>query len=300
MTCNRPTLTPSPSPYQGEGNVVGASRHNGTGPELLQENAGVLKTRMGAAFVGQRAVFRGHDLHAELKDMDWVELYVFGITGRRFTPQQLRLLQAIWVYTSYPDARIWNNRVAALAGTARSTGNLGVAAALAVSEAAIYGRGIDIRAIDFLQRTRKRLDAGATLADCVREELEAHRGIAGYGRPLAAGDERIAPMLTLVRELGLDQGPHLRLAHALEEFLLAGRWRWRMNYAALCAALAADLGLTPREYYLYLFPAFLAGMQPCFIEATQRPEGVRFPLSCGHIRYEGTDKRPWGEADPPG
>ena len=44
-------------------------------------------------------------------------------------------MHALWVNTSYPDARIWNNRVAALAGSARSTGNLGVSAALAVSEA---------------------------------------------------------------------------------------------------------------------------------------------------------------------
>jgi len=131
------------------------------GPDLLQENTDRLKSSMGACFPGQRTIFRGHDLHAELKDMDWIELYVFGITGRRFTPLQLRLLHAIWVVTSYPDARIWNNRVAALAGSARSTGNLGIAAALAVSEASIYGRGIDIRAIEFLTCARKALDNGA-------------------------------------------------------------------------------------------------------------------------------------------
>ena len=94
----------------------------------LHAHLAPLPTRMGQAFVGQRAVFRGHDLHADLKDMDWVELYVFGLTGRRFEPAQVRMLHALWVHTSYPDPRIWNNRVAALAGSARSTGNLGIAA----------------------------------------------------------------------------------------------------------------------------------------------------------------------------
>lgn len=263
------------------------------GPDLLQEHVGRLKTRMGAAFVGSRAVFRGHDLHAELKDMDWVELYVFGITGRRFPPEQVRLLHAIWTHTSYPDARIWNNRVAGLAGTARSTGNLGIAAALAVSEASIYGRGIDIRAIDFLIRAKKHVDSGGSLAEKVAEELRARRSIAGYGRPIAAGDERIKPTLALARSLGLADGPHLRLAFAVEEVLLAGRWRQRMNYGGLAAALAADLGLSPREYYLFLFPAFLAGMAPCYIEAEQRPEGSLFPLACSHILYQGPAKRPW-------
>lgn len=263
------------------------------GTELLQENTDRLRTRMGACFPGSRAVFRGHDLHTEFKDMEWVELYVFGITGRRFTPEQLRLMHAMWGYTSYPDARIWNNRVAALAGSARSTGTLGIAAALAVSEASIYGRGIDIRAIDFLKRTSKEQDEGAELADCVQKELETHRGIAGYGRPLTSRDERLAPIMALATTLGLDNGPHVRLAHAVDEYLLAGRRRLRMNAGALLAGLGADLGLSPREYYLFMFPAFLAGMPPCFVESAQRPEGTLFPLSCAHIQYDGPPKRRW-------
>lgn len=268
------------------------------GPDLLQENAGVLKSRMGTFYPGSHVIFRGHDLHEELKDMDWVELYVFGITGRRFSAAQLRLMHSIWTYTSYPDVRLWNNRVAALAGSSRSTGNLGVAAALAVSEASIYGRGIDMRSIDFLIRTRRQLDQGAELAACIRQELAAQRSIAGYGRPLINGDERNRHILALARELGLDQGAYLRLAFAIEETLLAGRWRMKMNYAALAAALGADLGFSPREYYLFMFPAFLAGMQPGYIEAADRPEGTLYPVSCASILYSGQAQRSWRRSGP--
>jgi hypothetical protein len=264
-------------------------------PHFLSAHVGKLRTRMGACFVGQRAVFRGRDLHAELSDTSWIALYLFGITGRSYTPNQLRLLEAIWCYTSYPDARIWNNRVAALSGTARSTGTLGIAAALAVSEATIYGRGIDIRAIDFFLRARRELAAGLSLEHCVREELRRHRSIAGYGRPIAAGDERIEPMSRLARSLELAEGPHWRLAHEVDQFLHQGRWRFRMNYGALVAALAADLGLTARQYYLFMFPAFLAGMQPCYIEAIERPAGAVFPTPCSAIVYEGHGRRAWGD-----
>jgi len=264
-----------------------------TGPDLLNEHVGQLKTRMGAAFPGSRAVFRGCDLHADLKDMDWVELFLFGITGRRFTAAEVELLHAIWVYTSYPDARLWNNRVAALAGSTRSTGNLGVSAALAVSEASIYGRGIDIRASRFLARSHERMAAGVDLAVCVQEELAAHRGIAGYGRPIAAGDERLQPTMALARRLGLGDGPYVKLAYEIERFLIAGRWRWRMNYAGLLAGLTADMGLSPNEHYLYLFPAFLSGMPPCFIEASEKAEGTLFPLPCTAIDYLGPERRAW-------
>jgi hypothetical protein len=263
------------------------------GPKLLQEHLGVLKSRMGTFYPGSHVIFRGHDLHADLKDMDWIELYMFGITGRRFSPQQLRLMHAIWTYTSYPDVRLWNNRVAALAGSARSTGTLGVAAALAVSEASLYGRGIDMRAITFLIDTRKRLDEGGTLDECVRAELKENRSIAGYGRPLINGDERNQHILALTKKLGLDQGPYLRLAFEIEAFLFAGRWRMKMNYGGVAAALGADLGLSPREYYQFVFPAFLAGMQPCWAEATEKPEGVLYSTRCADILYAGPQRRTW-------
>lgn len=263
------------------------------GPALLQENDGVLKTRMGTFYAGSHVIFRGQELHADLKDMDWVELYVFGITGRRFSSAQLRLMHSIWTYTSYPDVRLWNNRVAALAGSTRSTGNLGVSAALAISEASIFGRGIDMRAITFLINTKKRLEEGGTLDECVREELEANRSIAGFGRPLVNGDERNAHILKLMQDLGLERGEYLNLAFSIEEFLYAGRWRMKMNYGGVAAALCADLGLSPREYYLFVFPAFLAGMQPCFIEAADKPEGTLYPVACNDIQYTGRAYRKW-------
>lgn len=263
------------------------------GPQLLEEQVGRLATRMGAVFPGERAVFRGHDLHASLMDLDWLELYLFGITGRRFTKQQMKVLHALWNYTSYPDARIWNNRVAALAGTARSTGTLGIAAALAVSEAQIYGCGVVLRASEFLTRARIQVDAGADLAALVRTELKNKRGVAGYGRPIASRDERIAPLMALVREQGLDGGSHLKLAFEVGKILLTGRWRLHMNYAALTAALASDFGLSSREFYLFMIPVFFAGMPPCYLEAVEKPEGLLFPLPCRVMLYQGVARRQW-------
>src|SRR5512138_1855261 len=139
-------------------------------PLVLAQAVGRIRSRVGAVFIGSHAVFRGKDLHADLGDAGWLDLYLFGITGRRFSAPKLRLLEAIWTYTSYPDARIWNNRVAALAGTTRSTGNLGIAASLAVSEAKIYGQRPSYRAIEFLVRLRAHIEAGGELGPLVEKE----------------------------------------------------------------------------------------------------------------------------------
>lgn len=262
------------------------------GPQLLEQHVGRLATRAGALFPGERAVFCGHDLHASLKDMDWLELYLFGITGRRFTPQQIKVLQATWVYTSYPDARIWNNRVAALAGTARSTGSLGIAAALAVSDARIYGGSVSRRAIEFLLEARLSVERGEILADVVAAALRVGY-IMGFGRPIISSDERIKPMMALLRDHGLDHGVHVELAFAVEKILVGRNPALRINYGGLAAAVAADLGFSAREYHLFRIPAFLAGIPPCYLEAAEKPEGLLFPLPCRVMLYEGVSRRPW-------
>lgn len=267
-------------------------------PQQLEQCVGRLVTRMGAFFPGERVVFRGQDLFTSLKDLDWLELYLFGITGRRYTPQQMRVLHVLWTHNSYPDARLWNNRVAALAGTARSTGALGIAAALAVSEAKIYGGASQLRCSEFLTRAKKMLDEGADLEALVRTEIKEKRGIGGYGRPIVSTDERIAPIMAIVREQGLENGPHLVLAFEVERILLQGRWRWHMNSVGLTAALCADFGMDPREYYLGAIPVFLAGMPPCYLEAAEKPEGSLFPLPCRTLSYEGVARRRWLAAKP--
>jgi hypothetical protein len=267
------------------------------GPQLLEQHVGRLVTSAGAFFPGERAVFRGYDLHTSLKELDWLELYLFGITGRRYTPQQMKVLHALWTYSSYPDARLWNNRVAALAGTARSTGTLGVSAALAVSEAQLYGWGAVLRVSVFLTRARIQTDAGIDLKELVCAELKKQRGIAGYGRPLVSADERITPMMALVREQGLDGGKHLKLAFEVEKILLEGRWRLRMNYAALSAAIAADFGMSPQESYFFGIAGFFGGMPPCFLDASEKPEGLLFPLPCRMLLYEGVPRRRWQPAE---
>src|ERR1051326_5870931 len=116
------------------------------GPAYLSTQEGILRTRAGAVYPGSHAIFLGKDLHQEFARAEWMDLYIFACTERRFSTQELKLLNALWVYTSYPDTRLWNNRVAALAGTTRSTANLAHAAAIATCEATIFGQGPFIKA----------------------------------------------------------------------------------------------------------------------------------------------------------
>lgn len=252
------------------------------------------ETRMGAWFPGERVLYRGKDLFETFAHASWMRLLLFGITGRELSDAQVKLFEGCWnIATSFPDPRIWNNRVAALAGTARSTAGLAIAAATAVSEASIYGRGPDLRAITFLIDTRHSVSQGADLETLVETKIRDERGLPGYGRPVINRDERIPPIMALANELDLGAGPHVALAFEIEELLLRKRWRLRMNVAALVAALAADQGLTPHEYYCYTILSFSAGFFPCYLEALEKPPGGFLPLRVDRVVYQGVPRRRW-------
>lgn len=261
----------------------------------LSKFQGPLPTWAGACFPGERAVFRGQDLHRDLADLDWMELYLFGISGKRFPRPQVTLLNAVWTTTSYPDARIWNNRVVALAGSARSTAALGVAAAVVVSEAEIYGYQSAYSAACFFDRARKAIAAGRRIEDVVAEELATNGRIQGYGRPIAAlsVDERIPAILRLMAKEGMPRGPHLELAFEVERVLRELGKRLAMNYAAIVAAVPLDAGLTPEQCYLFMLPSFMAAMSPIYLEACERGEGTTFVLSCEQLAYRGPSRRTW-------
>lgn len=256
-------------------------------------------TRMGKVFPTERAIFRGKDLHKELRDIGWFELYLYGITGRFFTDKQLKVLNFIWTCTSYPDPRIWNNRVAALAGTTRSTLSLGLGAALAVSEAEIYGSKTAKRSLDFLLRLSQALSKGYSIEQFVDEELTSGRKIYGYGRALVGGDERVPHILKLLSDVGMENGTFVRLALEVEAVLKAKKGL-AMNLASLSAGIAGDLHFSLNEFQAFISLAFTAGIVPCFSEAADKPMGTLFPLKCSRLVYEGRARRrrlvAWDEA----
>ena len=252
------------------------------GPALLQHHAGRLHTKVGAAFPGSHAVFRGQDLHRDLCSLEWVQLYAYGITGRHLSAGQAELVQAMWTHTSYPDARLWNNRVAALAGNARSSASLAMVAGMAVSEATTYGGQATMLCMTFLQTALRRVQAGEQLADVVWEET-ARSKIYGFGRPINSHDERI-PFI-------------MALAWQVEQVLLSRYAQLQMNYSGLHAAIIADMGMSVRELQLLRMPIFIAGMAPCVVEAAEKPERVLFATPCNAVEYSGQAPRPWKAAE---
>jgi citrate synthase len=263
------------------------------GPTVLENAEDNLQTDMGAWFPGERVVLREKDLFNELNNLSWFKYLMFGITGKVFTDEQISLFEAVWTLTvSYPDPRLWNNRVAALTGTANSSGILGTSAAIAVSEANTYGNQVGLRAINFIKRAAI-INSEDSLTQFIKSEIKEQRSIPGYGRPIVQLDERIQPLLKKAEAVGLSNGIHLRVAQNIETILIRKKYRIRMNAAGLIAALLADIGLSDKQYYYYTALAFSAGIIPCHIDSANKKEGTFFPLRCNRLNYTGPEARHW-------
>jgi hypothetical protein len=264
------------------------------GPELLAEYEDNWVTAMGAWFPEGRVVLRGKDVLSDLGHRPWMEYLVYAITGRE-SSELARLIEGIWAIScSYPDPRIWNNRIAALTGTARSTGVLAIASAVAVTEATVYGLKPIKGAMDFFYRADAKLRQGQLLADVIRAELKKYRVVSGYGRPIVDADERILPLLRFAKALGQHDGHYVQLAFRVHDYLKNSRYKYQINVAALAAAILADQGLSPEELYNLATLAFVAGMFPCYIDTREKPEGAFFPLRASRIHYAGAETRRWG------
>ena len=260
----------------------------------LKKTEGNWETDMGGSIPGERVVIRGKNLFSDLSQGSWLKLFLFMITGREFGEVELEILDKIWMLSiSYPDPRVWNNRVAALAGTVRSTGSLGVSAGSAVTEAKVYGGQATIASFDFLLDCQRKIELGNRLEDILSDELKSNRAIYGYGRPVVNNDERILPIQKVIEKHGYADGKYVRLAYQIEDVLESGRLRFKMNIAGLAAAIAADMGFSVREYYLWLISGYNAGMTACYLDALTKPEGALFPLRCERINYTGVSKRTW-------
>lgn len=258
----------------------------------LEDYDGHWPTSIGLSFAMERAVMHGADLLNDLVTLDWMTLHFFSITGRKPCPDKMKAMMVAWTGCSYPDPRVWNNRVAALAGTTRSTAALAIGAATAMSEATLYGHRANKKCIDTLLRAKHHTDSGGDLAEFVDQELEAGRKLYGYGRPIKNGDERIEPMIRRLKETGLENDPFIVLTQNIET-IIEEKKGLAMNITGLTAGLAASLGLTAIQYHLFLCPVFTIGFSPCYLDATEKPAGCLFPMRCDRIEYTGPQPRKW-------
>lgn len=243
-----------------------------------------------------RATLHGFDIHHELvPNASWMQTVALAVTGRFYSTLQARLMEAMLVVTGYPDPRLWCNRVAALAGSARVPAAASLASGLASSEATIYGWQAEYHAACLLQRANRiyHESGESSLRTFIKANIRKSGSVYGFGRPVVHVEERIAPIDAMAQRLGIPSGPHRETAECIERMLK--KHRQILNYGGYVAVRLLDLGFSPLEVYRISVIGFYIGLLPCYIEAFDKEPGTFLPIACEDILYEGRDERPLPE-----
>lgn len=252
------------------------------------------ESSVGACFPGKGAEFRGYNMFEKFNDWNWLSMFYFAATGRELNKNSEKFFNGLYsMCFSYPDSRIWNNGIAALAGTARSTAQLGICSASAVSEATFYGGPPVMKSLDFLLRAKSLSDSGKGLKEIVQIEKSRNEFVYGYGRPVVSTDERVLPAIELLKELNLFDRPYIKFALLMENYLKNENNEIGLNIGGIYAAFCADEGMTPQELYYMMVVCFSVGMVACYIDSLDKNEGYFFPLQCQSVNYGGREVRSW-------
>lgn len=221
--------------------------------------------------------------------VSYMQVIVLNATGRLPSKALADWIEAVHICLSWPDPRIWCNRIGALAGSSRATciagSNLGVLA----SESTSYGTKTLIGGVEFIQDVFKHVSQGITVEDFIDEEVKKYAGkpyLMGYVRPIAKGDERIPAMEAVTKKLGFDVGEHLSLAYQVEK-VVNEKFDETMNINGYMSAFLSDQGYSAQEVYRMFSSFVVSGVTACYTDTADRIEGGFSPLKTSDISYKG-------------
>lgn len=260
-----------------------------------EQRRGILHTSKGGWVIGEAVYNQGYSMLDDfVGSTSFFQVLVLNATGR--FPERILAdwLEALFICLSWPDARIWCNQVGSLAGTLQASPVAAVSSGILASDSRMYGPGCMEAACNFIteayRQNQQLISPEEIVALYPKRRQDGTPVIAGYARPIATGDERIAAMERTARKLGLKDGAHVSLAYKVER-LMQDRHGESMNLAGYGAAFLVDLGFSAHDTYRVLSCWVNSGAHACYAEAADQPPESFFPLHCEDIDYQGKPSR---------
>ncbi len=218
------------------------------------------------------------------------QVLLLNITGRMPDKRLADWIEASCICLSWPDPRIWCNKIGTFAGSMRCSPVVGVSMGILASDSRMYAAGAVKPGASFIVQALKKNKNGRSVLDIIEDELQHKTAIMGFKRPLATGDERIPPLERTSKALGFGIGEHLELAYEIDN-KLQHHYKESMNVLGYCVAFLSDQGLTPDEIARTYSTWVHSGVHACYAEAYDNPPESFLPLRCNDIDYQGKPMR---------
>ena len=255
---------------------------------------GAIFSRKGGWKIGSGIETHGYSLLDEIHGKcSLFQVMILNVTGRLPEKRLADVVEGVFICSSWPDPRIWCNKLGAFSAMTRTTPTAAVAAGGLAGDSKLYGVG-----------TGRSIESFITLADrminhenwSVQEFMEKHAfsngklQAPGFARPLAKGDERVVAMRRYARELGFETGRFEKLANEMEDYLSTKAGEG-LNSSGYFVVFMKDQGYSIDEIIGIAAWAISTGVYASYFEyIAQAPEAF-LPLRISDIDYTGPEVR---------
>ncbi|WP_076420461.1 hypothetical protein [Colwellia sp. UCD-KL20] len=240
--------------------------------------------------IGEGVQCCGYDMMEDLVGKkSYMQVVILNATGRLPSKALADWIEAIHICLSWPDPRIWCNRIGALAGSARTTAVAASTLGVLAADSKSYGIKPLISGVGFIQYAHKEITKGISIDDFIINEVKKNGGkpyLMGYIRPIAKGDERIPAMEKVTKDLNFTIGKHLSLAYKIEEHLNK-KFDETMNVNGYVSAFLSDQGYSAEEVYRIFSSLVISGVTACYTDTRERVKGGFSPLKTSDVTYTG-------------
>ncbi|MEH6627004.1 MAG: hypothetical protein V7739_11200 [Motiliproteus sp.] len=256
-----------------------------------QHRRNSIYSRKGGWRIGEAVYNHGYSMMEELVgEVSYFQLMMLNVTGKLPERALAEWLEAAFICLSWPDSRIWCNQIGALAGDSRASPVAATTAGILASDSRLYGPGVLSNCMGFIQAALLEVSAGTSIGSIVERTLQRGKGVPGYARPIAKGDERVTAMQRVGNKLEFEVGEYQHLALSISDYL-SEHHQESINFGGYMAAFLADQGLDIRSVYRISACWVAAGVQACYAEAADNPAGSYLPLRCDDVIYCGRADR---------
>lgn len=261
--------------------------------DFWQKRRGQIYSRKGGWVLGQGTYSHSYSMLDDLVGKaSFFQVLLLNVTGQLPDKRLTEWMESAFICLSWPDPRVWCNQVGALGGDARVLPSAAICAGIMASDSRMYGPGTVLDTTNFIAQATRLLQAGQSAADFIESQAKP-RGkimIPGFIRPIASGDERVAAMQRVAKDLGFEDGSHLAAAYQIQEYL-SETYGESLNLAGYLSAFLLDQGMDPYQGYIVFSLCVNGGIHACYQESLGNPPGSFLPLQCEDINYTGVKER---------
>jgi len=251
---------------------------------------GKIYSRKGGWRIGSGITTHGFSLLDDIhRKCSVFQVMIMNVTGKLPERRLADFVEGLFICLSWPDPRIWCNKMGVFSAMTRSSATAAIAAGGLAGDSRMYGAGTGPAIEAFIvQAYQHTVDGEQGVADFIEDN--AYRGgklfAPGFARPLAKGDERIPAMRRYAQQLDFEVGPYERMANEMEDYLSRKEGEG-LNLSGYFTVFMKDRGYTIEEIMGIAAWSVSTGVYAAYFEYSKEPPEAFLSLKVDDIDYAG-------------